>query len=160
MARREQHKVIRDPIHDYVQIPVEIVPVVQLPHVQRLRYISQTANVRMAYPSLNGSRYEHALGTMHLAVRAWEAGWANIVGHQNEDPFAAKYRFRHQILTEIRSVDPETLDPFTRSFLATQNSGDEEATGGSTPALTSLLGMSSHCSGFCMTWVTPRSHIS
>lgn len=74
---RQYSKVIRDPVHDYIRVPNEILPIVQSIYVQRLRNISQNARAVSVYPSMNGSRFEHALGTMHLASRAWRIAWAN-----------------------------------------------------------------------------------
>lgn len=31
----------------------------------------------MVYPSATGSRFEHGLGAMHLAMRGWTAAWGN-----------------------------------------------------------------------------------
>lgn len=44
---------------------------------QRLRRVSQTSLTSTVYPSATGSRFEHGLGAMHLAGRAWAAAWAN-----------------------------------------------------------------------------------
>lgn len=73
----------RDPVHGYVTIPREIYLIASSPQVQRLRNISQNSRAIAAYPGLNGSRYEHALGTMELSVRAWRSAWENIWLTQN-----------------------------------------------------------------------------
>ena len=39
--------------------------------MQRLRRVAQTSLTSTVYPGATGSRFEHALGTMHLARRAW-----------------------------------------------------------------------------------------
>ena len=67
------NRVIRDPIYGYVSIPRSLFPIVDHPMVQRLRRISQTALASSVYPSMIGSRFEHSLGTMHLAGVAWKA---------------------------------------------------------------------------------------
>lgn len=74
---REFAKVVRDPVHDYVGIPGELLPIVDHPFVQRLRRISQTAMSSVVYPSMNGRRFEHSLGAMHLAIDGWSRAWRN-----------------------------------------------------------------------------------
>lgn len=60
-------KIVRDPIHGYVEVSDEILPVVSSTFFQRLRYISQTALAYMVYPGMRHTRFEHSLGAMHLA---------------------------------------------------------------------------------------------
>jgi HD superfamily phosphohydrolase len=63
-------RVIRDPVHGYVDVPAELDALVRSAALQRLRNISQNSRAVAGFPSMTGTRYEHALGTMHLAVRA------------------------------------------------------------------------------------------
>lgn len=70
-------RVIRDPVYGYIALPRELAPVVDNPLVQRLRRVAQTSMTSTVYPSANGSRFEHALGAMHLARRGWVAAWTN-----------------------------------------------------------------------------------
>ena len=60
-------KIVRDPIHGYIEISDEVLPIVSSPFFQRLRYISQTALAYMVYPGMRHTRFEHSLGAMHLA---------------------------------------------------------------------------------------------
>ena len=46
--------------------------------------MSQNSRAAAAYPSLNGSRFEHALGTMHLSMKAWRIAWANFWGDHTD----------------------------------------------------------------------------
>lgn len=115
---RDEHRVIRDPIHGYVRVPEDLMPVIQTLQIQRLRNISQTANVRVPYPSLNGSRFEHALGTMHLAMLAWSAAWGNLVPEagSNDDPDEARAKFMKAVYGDlIRHRD--SLDEYTLRFV-------------------------------------------
>src|SRR4029453_14583594 len=92
---------VRDPVHDYVEVPGELEALVASAAVQRLRNISQNARANRRYPSLTGSRYEHALGTMHLAVAGWESAWRT----SDDD---AQARFAREVITELRTVpDPD-----------------------------------------------------
>ncbi|QKQ99244.1 HD domain-containing protein [Metallosphaera tengchongensis] len=61
-------KLIRDPIHGYIEIPDRLLPVVSNPIFQRLRHIKQTALAYMVYPGMNHTRFEHCLGVMHLSI--------------------------------------------------------------------------------------------
>lgn len=70
-------RVVRDPVYGYVQIPEALYPIVDTAPVQRLRRISQTSLTSSVYPGATGSRFEHALGTMYLAGRAWDSAWNN-----------------------------------------------------------------------------------
>jgi len=60
-------KIIRDPIHGYIEVPDDILPVISSPFFQRLRFISQTGLAYMVYPGMRHTRFEHSLGAMHLA---------------------------------------------------------------------------------------------
>ncbi len=60
-------KLIRDPIHGYIEIRDELLPFVSHPYFQRLRYITQTGLAYLVYPGMTHSRFEHSLGTMYLA---------------------------------------------------------------------------------------------
>jgi HD superfamily phosphohydrolase len=73
-------RVIRDPVHDYIQMPIELNELVDHPFVQRLRRISQTSMSSSVFPSMTGSRFEHSLGAMHLAQTAWQSLWLRLPG--------------------------------------------------------------------------------
>ncbi len=60
-------KTIKDPVHGHVRVQHELLPLLDAPPVQRLRYIRQLGFSHLVYPGANHSRYEHSLGTMHLA---------------------------------------------------------------------------------------------
>ena len=58
---------IRDPVHGYIKITQEERAIIDSPYVQRLRRIHQLAGAYMVYPGGVHSRFEHVLGTMHVA---------------------------------------------------------------------------------------------
>jgi hypothetical protein len=60
-------KIIKDPVHGYVEVNEEILPLLDSPAVQRLRYIRQLGFSYLVYPGANHTRFEHSVGTMHLA---------------------------------------------------------------------------------------------
>jgi HD superfamily phosphohydrolase len=61
-------KIIKDPVHGYVEVPVAFLSLLDSPPVQRLRYIRQLGFSHLVYPGANHMRFEHSLGTMHLAA--------------------------------------------------------------------------------------------
>ncbi|BBG25047.1 hypothetical protein IC006_2382 [Sulfuracidifex tepidarius] len=57
-------KYIRDPIHGIVRIDKDLI---DNPFFQRLRYVVQNGMAYMVFPSMRHSRFEHSLGTYHVA---------------------------------------------------------------------------------------------
>ncbi|MBN1323529.1 MAG: HD domain-containing protein [Methanotrichaceae archaeon] len=60
-------KEIRDPIHGYVRLDSLALDLLSTPQVQRLRWIRQLGLANLVYPGASHSRFEHSLGTYHLA---------------------------------------------------------------------------------------------
>lgn len=60
-------KHIKDPVHGYIEVPAELVPLVDAPALQRLHHIRQLGFAYLVYPGANHTRFEHSLGAMHLA---------------------------------------------------------------------------------------------
>ncbi|MDV0443055.1 HD domain-containing protein [Methanorbis rubei] len=60
-------KHIKDPVHGYIEVPADLVPLVDTTIVQRLHHIRQLGFAYLVYPGANHSRFEHSLGAMHLA---------------------------------------------------------------------------------------------
>ncbi|HHY38524.1 MAG TPA: HD domain-containing protein [Clostridia bacterium] len=60
---------VRDPIHGMIYYSDLEEAVINTPVVQRLRGIKQLALTEYAYPGAKHSRFEHSLGTMHIAGR-------------------------------------------------------------------------------------------
>ena len=60
-------KQIKDPVHGYIEVPAEILPLVDSPALQRLNHIRQLGFAYLVYPGANHTRFEHSLGAMHLA---------------------------------------------------------------------------------------------
>lgn len=65
----EYKKIVRDPIHGYVNLTEREVKIVDLPVFQRLRGIKQLANTHLVYPGAVHTRFEHSLGTLEMAYR-------------------------------------------------------------------------------------------
>ncbi len=63
-------KIIKDPVHGYVEIEDFALDLLDSPPLQRMRYIRQLGFSYLVYPGANHTRFEHSLGTMHLAGSA------------------------------------------------------------------------------------------
>ena len=64
-------KIINDPVHGIITIPNALVyDIIQHGYFQRLRKISQTGLTELVYPGAKHSRFNHALGCMHLMQNA------------------------------------------------------------------------------------------
>lgn len=82
-----QFKRIRDPLYGFIKVPQEYLPILDHYIVQRLRWISQLPLEQLVYPSAQHSRFEHSLGTMHLARKA-----AHSLTHNSRKKFLALAR--------------------------------------------------------------------
>jgi HD superfamily phosphohydrolase len=60
-------KIIKDPVHGYVELEDFALALLDSPPLQRLRYIRQLGFSYLVYPGANHTRFEHSLGTMYLA---------------------------------------------------------------------------------------------
>ncbi len=61
--------VIRDPLWNNIRIDPLALRLIDTPVFQRLRYVRQLGLAFLVYPGATHSRFEHALGTYHLARR-------------------------------------------------------------------------------------------
>ncbi len=60
-------KFIQDPIHGQLRLEDWLIAIIDTPEFQRLRRISQIGFANLVYPGANHTRFEHSLGTMHVA---------------------------------------------------------------------------------------------
>jgi HD superfamily phosphohydrolase len=64
-------KIINDPVYGFIKIPYEIIfDLVEHPWFQRLRRIKQLGLTTNVYPGANHTRFQHAIGAMHLMGQA------------------------------------------------------------------------------------------
>ena len=63
---------IADPIHNFIRFTELEKKIIDSNVFQRLRRIKQLAGAHLVYPAAQHSRFEHSLGTMHLAGLAGE----------------------------------------------------------------------------------------
>ena len=62
-------EVVRDPLWNNIRLEPEVLALVDTPAFQRLRYVRQLGHAFLVYPGATHTRFEHALGTYHLARR-------------------------------------------------------------------------------------------
>jgi len=60
-------KIIKDPVHGYIEVEDYALRLLDSPVLQRLRYVRQLGFSFLVYPGANHTRFEHSLGTMFLA---------------------------------------------------------------------------------------------
>jgi len=62
-----KQKIINDPVYGFITIPDALIfDVIEHPYFQRLRRIKQLGLTHYTYPSAQHTRFQHALGAMHL----------------------------------------------------------------------------------------------
>jgi HD superfamily phosphohydrolase len=62
-----KRKIFNDPVHGFIAIPSELVfDIIEHPFFQRLRRIRQLGLTPLVYPGALHTRFQHALGAMHL----------------------------------------------------------------------------------------------
>lgn len=63
-------KIINDPLYGFIHLKSELVfDIISHPFFQRLRYIKQLGLTDLVYPGALHTRFQHALGAMHLMTR-------------------------------------------------------------------------------------------
>ena len=60
---------IRDPVHGFIPILPDELTIVNTPVFQRLRRIGQLAMAYLVYPGATHTRFEHSLGSFHVATK-------------------------------------------------------------------------------------------
>ncbi|XP_067948690.1 deoxynucleoside triphosphate triphosphohydrolase SAMHD1-like isoform X3 [Watersipora subatra] len=64
---RDLHKLINDPVHGTINLHPLAVTIISSPQFQRLHFVKQLSTLHYIYPSAGYSRFEHSVGTYHLA---------------------------------------------------------------------------------------------
>ena len=71
MHSKKRAKIINDPIYGFIEIEAGIInELVNHPYFQRLRRISQLGLSYLVYPGAQHTRFQHALGCLHLMTKA------------------------------------------------------------------------------------------
>ena len=85
MNMSEGYKVIYDPVHGSVLVDEPFLSILDRHEMQRLRAVKQLGLGYMVFPGANHSRFEHSLGTYHLAGRM-----ADSIGLSEDDALAVR----------------------------------------------------------------------
>jgi HD superfamily phosphohydrolase len=68
-----KRKILNDPVHGFIVIPNDLVyDIIEHPYFQRLQRIKQLGLTHLVYPGALHTRFNHALGSMHLMMEAIE----------------------------------------------------------------------------------------
>jgi HD superfamily phosphohydrolase len=73
MRRHTAPVVLRDPIHGDIELTREEIALVDTVEFQRLRGIQQLGSASLVYPGATHTRFEHSIGTLHMAERLLSA---------------------------------------------------------------------------------------
>lgn len=67
MSWYNKKKIVNDPVYGFIHIPSEILfDLIEHPYFQRLRRIKQLGLTNFVYPGATHTRFQHALGCLHL----------------------------------------------------------------------------------------------
>jgi HD superfamily phosphohydrolase len=70
----QKQKIINDPVYGFIRIPSGLIDdLINHPWFQRLRHIRQLGLTELVYPAARHSRFQHALGAMHLMMRVLDS---------------------------------------------------------------------------------------
>ena len=78
-------KVVQDPVHGSIEVDGVFLEIMDRHEMQRLRSVKQLGLGNLVFPAANHTRFEHCLGTYHLAGRMAEA-----IGLDREDSDAVR----------------------------------------------------------------------
>lgn len=83
-------KIINDPVYGFISIPSGFIfDLIQHPYFQRLRYIKQVSMTHLVYPGALHTRFQHALGAMHLMALSLETLRGKGIAISDEEEEAA-----------------------------------------------------------------------
>src|SRR5579862_9691645 len=94
---------IRCPIHGFIRFSEHERQIVDNRLYQRLRFIRQLALTELIYPGATHTRFEHSLGVMEIATRAFDA-LARSKGDVMETTFATVEQLKDKPLAKARQL--------------------------------------------------------
>ncbi|MEW6744480.1 MAG: HD domain-containing protein [Planctomycetota bacterium] len=68
-----RYSVFRDTVHGDLYLTADEVRLLDTPQMQRLRGVRQLGTTYLVYPGAHHTRFEHSLGTLHIAQRMMDA---------------------------------------------------------------------------------------
>lgn len=70
LAAINKKKIINDPVYGFITIKSDLLfDIISHPYFQRLRHIKQLGLTELVYPGAQHTRFQHALGAMHLMAQ-------------------------------------------------------------------------------------------
>jgi HD superfamily phosphohydrolase len=72
-SRPGKRTVVRDAVHGDIELTAEECRVLDTPQMQRLRGVRQLGTAYLVFPSAQHTRFEHSIGTLHLASEMLKA---------------------------------------------------------------------------------------
>src|SRR5215467_9547900 len=124
---------IVDPIHDFITVYAHEIKIVDSPIFQRLRRIRHLAGAHLVYPGAQHSRFEHSLGTMHIAGQIGnilqERGFLDFTDSENIRLAALLHDIGHgpfshlfeEVLQKKKKISHEEIG---KSLILTSEIGD------------------------------------
>lgn len=97
-------KVIRDSVHGDIWITKTEKSIIDTPVFQRLRRIKQLGATDLVYPSAKHTRFEHSIGTLHVAQLIIEAVNKNYRAGLSKSPISAEDAFITRIVALIHDL--------------------------------------------------------
>ena len=143
-------KIIRDPINGNIRVNELEISLIDTPHYQRLRRITQLGFAYLAYPCAYHTRFDHSLGAMHMAGRMCDA-----VGATAEQRQAARITallhdlghppFSHDLATFMEKQCGKSHEDVTIEIIRDTELHDKIEAGGQDPnQIAMLAGGSGH----------------
>ena len=81
-----KRKIINDPVYGFITIPSELIAdIISHPYFQRLRHIKQLGLTNYVYPGAMHTRFQHALGAMHLMGKVLDSLRTKGIEISNEE---------------------------------------------------------------------------
>ena len=74
-------RIIRDPIHNFIEVNDLEMAIISSPPFQRLRRIRQLALTNLVYPGAEHSRFAHSIGVMEFATKVFD----NLLSKHRDD---------------------------------------------------------------------------
>ena len=70
-SKYNKKKIFNDPVYGFISLPFNLIfDIIEHPYFQRLRRIKQLGLTHLVYPGALHTRFHHALGAMHLTMKA------------------------------------------------------------------------------------------
>nr|WP_319401314.1 HD domain-containing protein [uncultured Carboxylicivirga sp.] len=139
MSSKNKRKIINDPVYGFIKVPFDIIyDLMEHCYFQRLRRIKQLGLTHFVYPGAMHTRFQHALGAMHLMSSAVDV--LRSKGHEiTHDESAAVHAaillhdighgpFSHVLENTLLDVDHEDISKLMMEELNKQYNGQLELT--------------------------------